>query len=139
MAAHTIAGLLAKLLYVAPIAEDEISEDRTDDDVLWSAARDARALSDGFPQAAVTLADLCLIPQLGNARRFGVSVDDLPKRLSGKQAREAPLAFAAAHPDAACGCDASATGGPNATLSGRPSRPVQRHPSARFVRPALPA
>lgn len=47
----------------------------------------------------VTLADLCLVPQLYNARRWGVDVTSL-KRLQAVAARlEALPAFEAAHPD----------------------------------------
>ena len=46
------------------------------------------------------LADICLVPQLGNARRFGVAVDRFP-RLVGKEAACAVLpAFAQAVPSA---------------------------------------
>ncbi|AUH34578.1 maleylacetoacetate isomerase [Paracoccus tegillarcae] len=47
----------------------------------------------------VTLADICLIPQLYNAERWGVDLSALPRirRVAGKLA---PIpAFAAAHPD----------------------------------------
>ena len=47
--------------------------------------------------ATPTLADLCLIPQVYNARRWGV---DLPPKIAAIAARaEALPAFAAAHPD----------------------------------------
>lgn len=45
-----------------------------------------------------TVADLCLIPQLFNARRFGVYVDDLPKCLRVERHCATIEAFAAAHP-----------------------------------------
>lgn len=49
---------------------------------------------------AVTLADLCLVPQLYACRRFGVNPDDFPT-LRRVEARCAALpAFQAAHPDA---------------------------------------
>jgi maleylacetoacetate isomerase len=46
-----------------------------------------------------TLADICLVPQMYNARRFNVPLDDFP--LLGRVDREANRmeAFAAAHPD----------------------------------------
>ena len=46
-----------------------------------------------------TIADLCLIPQLYNARRFNVPLDDFPTllRVDGNAAKIE--AFAAAHPD----------------------------------------
>ena len=46
---------------------------------------------------APTLADVCLVPQLGNARRFGVDVTQFPRLL----AREAACLGLAAFPDAA--------------------------------------
>ncbi|MFK8251849.1 maleylacetoacetate isomerase [Ancylobacter terrae] len=48
----------------------------------------------------VSLADVCLVPQLYNARRWGVPLDGYPRiaRIAG--ALEALPAFAAAHPDA---------------------------------------
>ncbi|MGO4852172.1 maleylacetoacetate isomerase [Phaeovulum sp. W22_SRMD_FR3] len=49
--------------------------------------------------AGVTLADLCLVPQLYNARRWGVDLSAMP-RLSRIGAHLETLpAFAAAHPD----------------------------------------
>jgi maleylpyruvate isomerase len=45
-----------------------------------------------------TLADCCLIPQLFNARRFSVPVDQLHKILEVEKACETIDAFAAAHP-----------------------------------------
>lgn len=48
---------------------------------------------------SVTLADLCLTPQLYNARRWGVDLSALPKlRRIGAHLESLP-AFAAAHPD----------------------------------------
>lgn len=47
----------------------------------------------------VSVADVCLVPQLYNARRFGVSLDGLPT-LRAIEARCAALpAFEASHPD----------------------------------------
>ena len=48
---------------------------------------------------APTLADICLVPQMYNARRFGVPVDDYPLlvRIDAEMAALDP--FAAAHPD----------------------------------------
>ena len=49
---------------------------------------------------APTLADICLVPQMFNARRFNVSVDDYPTLVRvDAEACRLP-AFAAAHPDA---------------------------------------
>ena len=48
--------------------------------------------------AAPTLADLCLAPQLGNARRFGVDVARFPRLLEAESACNALPAFADAVP-----------------------------------------
>ena len=46
-----------------------------------------------------TLADICLVPQLGNARRFGVDVERFPRLLERETACRGLPAFAAATPD----------------------------------------
>ncbi len=46
-----------------------------------------------------TLADLCLVPQLGNARRFGVDVSAYPRLLKAEAAAKALPAFAEAAPE----------------------------------------
>lgn len=48
--------------------------------------------------AAPTLADVCLVPQLGNARRFGVDVARFPRLLAREAACVALPAFADAAP-----------------------------------------
>ncbi|WP_315744119.1 MULTISPECIES: maleylacetoacetate isomerase [unclassified Bradyrhizobium] len=48
---------------------------------------------------APTLADLCLVPQLGNARRFGVDVAAFPRLLQAEAAAKALPAFADAAPE----------------------------------------
>jgi maleylpyruvate isomerase len=48
---------------------------------------------------APTLADLCLVPQLGNARRFGVEVAAYPRLLQAEAAAKNLKAFADAAPD----------------------------------------
>ena len=48
---------------------------------------------------APTLADLCLVPQMFNARRFEVPLDGLPTLVRCDAAASALEAFAAAHPD----------------------------------------
>lgn len=50
--------------------------------------------------AAPGLADLCLVPQLGNARRFGVELAPFPTILRIEAACQALPAFAAAAPEA---------------------------------------
>jgi maleylpyruvate isomerase len=49
--------------------------------------------------AAPTLADICLVPQLGNARRFGVDVSAWPRLLAAEAAAKAMPAFADAAPE----------------------------------------
>lgn len=49
--------------------------------------------------AAPTLADLCVVPQLGNARRFGVDVSAFPRLSEADAACTLLPAFAAALPD----------------------------------------
>ena len=46
-----------------------------------------------------TLADICLVPQLFNARRYGVPLDDYPTLLRADENASKLEAFAAAHPD----------------------------------------
>jgi maleylacetoacetate isomerase len=47
-----------------------------------------------------TLADICLVPQMFNARRFGVAVDVYPTLIRVDEEACRLPAFAAAHPDA---------------------------------------
>jgi len=49
--------------------------------------------------AVPTIADLCLVPQLANARRFGVEVSAFPRLLQAEAACKAVKAFADAAPD----------------------------------------
>ena len=46
-----------------------------------------------------TLADICLVPQLYNARRFSVPLDPYPTLRRADETASAHPAFAAAHPD----------------------------------------
>ncbi len=46
-----------------------------------------------------TMADLCLVPQLANARRFGVDLDALPRLLKAEAAAKDHKAFADAAPE----------------------------------------
>ena len=48
---------------------------------------------------APTLADICLVPQLGNARRFGVDVSAFPRLLTAEAACKDLPAFQAAAPE----------------------------------------
>lgn len=49
--------------------------------------------------AAPTLADVCLVPQLVNARRFGVDVSRFPRLLAAERAANGLPAFADASPE----------------------------------------
>jgi maleylpyruvate isomerase len=49
--------------------------------------------------SAPTIADLCLVPQLANARRFGVDVSAYPRLLKAEAAAKETKAFADAAPD----------------------------------------
>jgi maleylpyruvate isomerase len=49
--------------------------------------------------AAPTIADLCLVPQLANARRFGVDLAAFPRLLKAEAATKDIKAFADAAPD----------------------------------------
>jgi len=49
--------------------------------------------------AAPTMADLCLVPQLGNARRFGVDLESFPRLLKAEAAAKNVKAFADAAPE----------------------------------------
>ena len=46
-----------------------------------------------------TIADVCLVPQLYNARRFSVPLSDYPTLRRADETASAHAAFAAAHPD----------------------------------------
>ena len=49
--------------------------------------------------AAATLADVCLVPQLANARRFGVRLEDFPRLMAAETAARSLKAFADAAPE----------------------------------------
>ena len=68
--------------------------------------RARRAGGDGRPRAGAflfgdepSLADICLVPQLYNARRFSVPLDAYPTLRRADETASAHPAFAAAHPD----------------------------------------
>jgi maleylacetoacetate isomerase len=46
-----------------------------------------------------TIADICLVPQLYNARRFDIPLEDYPTLLRADESANGLDAFAAAHPD----------------------------------------
>lgn len=45
------------------------------------------------------MADLCLVPQIYNARRWGVDLTEMPRAVEIDAACSEIAAFAAAHPD----------------------------------------
>ncbi len=57
---------------------------------------------------APTLAEICLVPQLGNARRFGVALEAYPRLLAAEAACRALPAFAAAEPERQADAEVSA-------------------------------
>ena len=60
----------------------------------------AKPRSGAFPFCdAPTAADVCLVPQLYNARRFDVPLNDYPTLLRAEDSANKLDAFAAAHPD----------------------------------------
>jgi maleylacetoacetate isomerase len=68
---------------------------------LGFAALEAGAPADGlFGGAAPDLTDICLVPQMGNARRFEVALDAYPRLVRIDAALRQLPAFAAAAPEA---------------------------------------
>ena len=64
-------------------------------------ALEAMAPDDGlFGSDLPNLADVCLVPQMANARRFDTSLEAFPKLVRIDAVLTAMPAFAAAHPDA---------------------------------------
>ena len=60
----------------------------------------AKSRSGGFLFGNLpTLADICLVPQMYNARRFDVPLDDYPTLVRADASANAISAFADAHPD----------------------------------------
>ena len=60
----------------------------------------AKSRSGGFLFGNLpTLADICLVPQMYNARRFNVPLDAYPTLVRADASANAIAAFAAAHPD----------------------------------------
>ena len=56
---------------------------------------------------APTLADVCLVPQIYSARRFGVDLAPFPRLVAAGERAAAHPAFAAAHPDRQPDADAA--------------------------------
>ena len=102
---HPLNNLRVLKHLTGPLGQDEAAKN------AWI----ARWIGDGFaalealaaPGAgrflfgdAPTLADICLVPQMYNARRFGVPLDAYPLLVRADAEAAALPAFAAAHPDA---------------------------------------
>lgn len=71
-------------------------------DIITQGLRAYEALAQPGPYsfgAMPTLADICLVPMLGNARRFGVELAAFPQILAIEAACSALPAFAAAQPE----------------------------------------
>lgn len=65
------------------------------------AALEPQAPSEGlFGGEGPSLADICLVPQMANARRFAVPLDEFPRLVALDERLRAIPAFAAAAPDA---------------------------------------
>jgi maleylpyruvate isomerase len=100
---HPVQNLrvLARLRSVG-VAEDEVT-----DWARWVIGDGLAACQRLLPSSAAafcfgaspTLADLCLVPQLYNARRFGVDLAPFARLLAAEAACEALPAFAVAAPD----------------------------------------
>jgi maleylacetoacetate isomerase len=102
---HPLNNLRVLKHLTGPLGQDEVAKN------VWI----ARWIAEGFaaleamaaPRAgrflfgdAPTLADICLVPQVYNARRFGVPLDEYPLLVRAAAEAGAHPAFAAAHPDA---------------------------------------
>ena len=102
---HPLNNLRVLQYLTGPLGQDEEAKS------AWI----SRWISDGFtaleamaaPRAGrflfgdePTLADICLVPQMYNARRFGVPLEDYPLLVRADAEATALPAFAVAHPDA---------------------------------------
>lgn len=113
--ARTLAKALLIVADIHPIDNMRVLKRLTDQFGADQAARDAwyvHWIADGFGAleklagpgpflggAAPDLADVCLVPQMYNARRFNVPLDACPRLVAADAAARALPAFAAAHPD----------------------------------------
>ncbi len=101
---HPLNNLRVLKYFTGPLGQDEGAKSR------WI----AHWVSEGFSALEMvaaeragpflfgdtpTLADICLVPQMFNARRFNVPVDDYPLLVRADAEANRLEAFAAAHPD----------------------------------------
>ena len=95
------------LKVLARLRQLGLAEDKVAEWAAWAnreglAACETRIAGEADPfcfGAQPTIADLCLVPQLANARRFGVDVSAYPRLLRAETAAKAMKAFADAAPD----------------------------------------
>ena len=95
------------LKVLARLRELGLAEDKVQDWAAWAnreglSACETLIKGEAGPFCfgdAPTLADLCLVPQLANARRFGVDVSAYPRLLQAEAAAKALPAFAEAAPE----------------------------------------
>jgi maleylacetoacetate isomerase len=95
------------LKVLARLRQLGLSEDKVTEWAAWAnreglSACEILAAGEAGPfcfGVAPTLADLCLVPQLANARRFGVDVSAFPRLLKAEAAAKDMKAFADAAPD----------------------------------------
>jgi maleylpyruvate isomerase len=95
------------LKVLARLRQLDLPEEQVTDWAAWAnreglAACEALIANEPGPfcfGAAPTIADLCLVPQLFNARRFGVALESFPRLLQAETAGKSIKAFADAAPD----------------------------------------
>jgi maleylpyruvate isomerase len=95
------------LKVLARLRQLGVAEEQVTDWAAWAnrdglAACEALIASETGPfcfGATPSLADLCLVPQLGNARRFGVDLTAFPRLLQAEAAAKNTKAFADAAPE----------------------------------------
>jgi maleylpyruvate isomerase len=95
------------LKVLARLRQLGVAEEQVTDWAAWAnreglAACEALIRGENGPfcfGATPSLADLCLIPQLGNARRFGVDLGAFPRLLEAEAAAKNTKAFADAAPE----------------------------------------
>jgi maleylpyruvate isomerase len=107
--AHIIACDIHPLNNVGPLRyiKSEFGQDQTKIDAWYhhwilEGFAAIEPMLDPAPYALgpdVTLADICIVPQVANARRFKVPLDDFPKIVAVDAACSRHAAFAAARPE----------------------------------------